>query len=82
VIYVLDVSALLGIQVYVPTPELVFDTMVDLVDEGTVCFCDEVLEELERVAKGTWTFVWAKSVARSRTQRGGGYENKVLAVLC
>jgi hypothetical protein len=77
-IYVFDASALLAVDYYCPTPQYVFGEMVDMVSDGRVCFCDEVLEELGRMASGEWPFVWAKSVSERRRYRGGGYSTKIL----
>lgn len=77
-IYVFDVSALLTVEYYAPAPEYVFGEMIDMVDDGTVCFCDEVVDELAQFARGEWPFVWAKGVMNRRKYRGGGYSTKTL----
>jgi hypothetical protein len=77
-IAVFDASALLAIDYYCSTPQHVFGQMIEMVSEGTVCFCDEVLEELHRMASAEWPYVWAKSVSERRRYRGGGYSTKIL----
>jgi Domain of unknown function (DUF4411) len=72
--YVLDVSTINAISLDVPDPELVFDRLTDLVKEGTVCFSNEVIDELKRLAEGELAYTWAKAAGTARREKGAPYD--------
>ena len=79
-IYVFDVSALIGVFINMPNDYgRVFNALTELVADGRVCFCDPVLEELERYARDEPTHVWAKAVAQSRCHKDAVYKHKLWA---
>ena len=78
--YVLDVSIINGISLNVRDPELVFDRLTDLVKEGTVCFCNEVMTELKRLAEGELAYTWAKA-AGAATRREKGARTTIISGL-
>jgi hypothetical protein len=72
-IYVLDGPAIVSVALVVPDPNAVFLGMTDLLNEGKLCFPNEVVEELERIARNEAPLVWAKGCAPSRTNKGAPY---------
>lgn len=72
-LYVLDAPAVVSVMWLAKDPTAVFDALTDLVTDRKVCFCDEVLTELERTARRETALTWAKSVAGARTNKGAGY---------
>jgi hypothetical protein len=80
VIYVFDVSALIGVFINMPNDYgRAFNALTELVGDGKVCFCDPVLEELDRYARDEPTHVWAKAVAQSRCHKDATYKHKLWA---
>jgi hypothetical protein len=75
-LYILDVSAinLAGRRDNAP---LILEALGDLIESSVACFPDEVLAELERLARGEFTYTWAKAAAPNRFDKGASY--KVLA---
>jgi hypothetical protein len=50
-----------------------FNALTDLVMSHELVFCDEVVGELEHVARNESPHVWAKAVRDSRADRGAAY---------
>jgi len=50
-----------------------FNALTDLVKSHELVFCDEVVVELEHVARNESPHVWAKAVRDSRADRGAAY---------
>lgn len=73
-LHVLDVSAInaAGRQ---PNAPLIFEALDDLIKDKRACFPDEVLEELERLARGEFTYTWTKAVATDRCDKGAAYKH-------
>lgn len=73
-VYVIDASAInyVGRQNNAP---LIFDALQDLISGQFMCFPDEVLDELKRLAKGEYAYSWTKAVAASRMDRGAAYKH-------
>ncbi|MFI6599140.1 DUF4411 family protein [Nonomuraea sp. NPDC050536] len=71
--YVIDVSALNAVGHHRNGP-LIFDVLDDLVKAQQLCFPDEVLNELERLAKGEFTYSWTKATASDRLDKGAPYK--------
>ena len=67
---VLDCSALLELPEMVADLGSALDTFTDLVDDGELTFCDEVLAELKKRALGDAVYTWAKAVAPTQGSRG------------
>lgn len=61
----------------VDDPNMVYDGLTDLVNKRQLCFCDEVVVELERIARREYPLTWAKGIAGNRTNRGAGYGSAV-----
>ncbi len=73
-IYVLDVSAILGIPLEYPRrAAAIFTDLTDHVRGGRVCYCDEVTKELSRLARDEHAYDWAKSNAGTRRHHGADY---------
>lgn len=73
VLYVLDGPAIVTVSLEVSDDNEVFMGLTDLLDDGEVCFCDEVVPELERLAKGDPALTWAKTAAPNRAYKGASY---------
>ena len=54
------------------------DTFTDLVDDGELTFCDEVLAELKKRALGDAVYTWAKAVAPNRCHFGADWARQRL----
>jgi hypothetical protein len=74
--YVIDASAInhVGRQATAPG---VFDVLLEMIESHEMCFPDEVLDELERLAKGEHAYTWAKAAGASRLDRGAAYKHLV-----
>jgi len=74
--YIIDASAInhVGRQRHAP---LMFDVLLGMIASHQMCFPDEVLDELERLARGEHTYTWAKAAAASRFDRGAAYKHLV-----
>jgi hypothetical protein len=77
VIYVFDSSALIGILLKGPDHGSVYNRLTDFVNSDQVCFCDDVLVELERLARNEPPHIWAKAVAKSRCHKDAAYKHKM-----
>jgi hypothetical protein len=58
----------------------IFDALHDLIVTQQMCFPDEVLEELQRLARGEFAYSWTKAAAASRFDRGAAYKHYVAVV--
>jgi len=74
VLHVFDVSALNAAGRY-RNASLVFEALGDLIEDKQACFPDDVLGELERLARGEFTYTWAKAIAPSRCEKGAAYKH-------
>jgi hypothetical protein len=72
-IYVLDGPAIVSVALVAPDPSTAFIGMTDLLNGGKLCFPNEVVDELERIARKEEPLVWAKGCAPSRTNKGAPY---------
>jgi rRNA-processing protein FCF1 len=72
-LYVIDTAALLTIQNGRSDSANCFLGMTDLVNESKLCFPNEVVEELERLAREEEALVWAKTASSSRCHKGAPY---------
>lgn len=72
-LHVVDTASLLTIQNFREDAVDCFVGMTDLVKESQLCFPAEVIDELERLAKGESALVWAKAVSDSRCNKGASY---------
>lgn len=52
------------------------DVLGDLIEDKRACFPDTVLAELERLARGEFTYTWAKAIAPSRCEKGAAYTHQ------
>jgi hypothetical protein len=75
--YVLDGPAIVSVPLQVANPSDVFLGLTDLLDARELCFCNEVLDELDRIAKGEPALVWARSSAPNRAHKGSAYRYSV-----
>jgi hypothetical protein len=73
VIYVLDGPAIVSVPLVVPDPSGAFLGMTDLLSDGKLCFPNEVVVELERIARNEPPLVWAKGCAPNRAHKGAPY---------
>lgn len=78
-IYVFDSSALIGIFLRGPDHGAVYNALTDFVTSDKVCFCDDVLAELERLARNEPPHMWAKAVEKSRCHKDAVYKHKIWA---
>jgi len=74
VLYVLDGPAVVSVPLEVDDANVVFLAMTDLLDNGDLCFCNEVVDELERTARGEPPLVWAKTAGPNRAHKGAAYD--------
>ncbi len=72
-LYVLDGPAILSVSLEVSDENAVFVGLSELLDDGDLCFCDEVLPELDRLAKGEAGRTWARTAAPNRAHKGASY---------
>jgi hypothetical protein len=73
VIYVVDTSTVIAVQVARTDTDACFIAMTGLVNESRLCFPNEVVEELERLGKDGPSLNWAKAVSNSRCHKGAPY---------
>jgi hypothetical protein len=78
-LYVIDAPAIVSVPLEVGDPNTVFLGMTRLLDDNCLCFSDDVVDELERTARGEQPLVWAKGAADKRAHKGASY-NYVLWV--
>lgn len=71
--YVMDGPAIVSVAIAVPDPNKIYLGMTDLLEDGALCFPNEVLNELERTARNESSLVWARSCAASRAHKGAAY---------
>lgn len=72
-IYVVDGPAIVSVPLIAPDPSAVFLGMTDLLNDGNLCFPNEVVDELERTARKESPLMWAKGCAPNRTNKGAPY---------
>lgn len=72
-LYVADSAAIIEVQNSRPNSSACFNGMTALVEESSLCFPDEVIEELGRLAKDEAGHVWARAVSGSRCHRGAPF---------
>ena len=72
-VYVIDVSAVIAVQLQASDPDACFVRMIDLAGDGRLTFPNEVLDELERLARDEPALGWAKGVAPLREHKGAPY---------
>jgi hypothetical protein len=65
--------AIVSVALVAPDPSAAFLGMTDLLGEGKLCFPNEVVEELERIARKEAPLMWAKGCSPSRTNKGAPY---------
>jgi hypothetical protein len=75
VVYVVDAPALVVVPLSVADPNEVFLGLTALLNDGELCFCNEVVDELERTAKGEAPLVWVSGNAANRVHRGPAYNS-------
>lgn len=75
-VYVFDASAInfVGRQT---NAALIFDVLHDLMLGRHMCFPDEVVDELKRLAHGEIAYTWTRAAAVSRLDRGAAYKHLV-----
>jgi hypothetical protein len=71
--YVLDGPAIVSVPLLVADANRVFLGLTALMREQNLCFCDEVITELKRTARGEAPLVWVEGCAASRPHRGATY---------
>ncbi len=76
-LHVSDTSALLGIDYYVQPQHynVVLDLCTDAVLAGTLTWPDEVLRDLERLARGETLYTWAKAVHSDRSYKSAAWKH-------
>lgn len=72
-LYILDGPAIVSVPLQVENPSEVFLGMTRLLENGDLCFCGEILDELDRLARGEQALVWARSSAGNRAHKGAAY---------
>lgn len=75
-IYVIDAAALVAIPLELSAPESVWGALTDLVQGRELCYPNEVIEELERTARGERPLDWAKSNAADRRHHGATLQHQ------
>jgi hypothetical protein len=75
-LHVIDAPAINYVGRKIEAPAI-FDALHDHIQEEKLCFPDEVLEELKRLAKGEFTYSWVKAAAVSRFNKGAAYKHYV-----
>jgi Domain of unknown function (DUF4411) len=73
VVYVLDGSSIVSVPILIAEPNETFIELASMLDSGRICFCDEVVSELARTARGEAPYVWARTSAASRRYKGAQY---------
>jgi hypothetical protein len=73
VLYVIDGPALITLSLGVDDASDILTEMGELIENGTLCFCPEVLAELDRLAKGDMVVAWAHAAAPNRVHKGAAY---------
>jgi hypothetical protein len=72
--YVFDASAIVSVQLCSVAPNVVLAEMARRLNAGGLCFCNEVLDELERLARDEAPLAWAVASASSRANKGAPYK--------
>lgn len=73
-IHILDASCINAAGRHSNAP-FVLDVLDDLIKDRQACFPDEVLLELERLAKGEFTYSWLKATSNNRFNKGAAYKH-------
>jgi hypothetical protein len=71
VIYVCDVSALIAIADLTSRPAAVFAVLTDCVNTDVLCYCDEVMTELDD--RDDEAAMWARAAASDRCNPGATF---------
>jgi hypothetical protein len=71
--YVVDGPAIVSVPLNVGEPSKVFLGMTEMLNDAKLCFCDQVVTELERIAKDEQPLVWAKGCSANRAHKGAAY---------
>jgi hypothetical protein len=73
---VIDGSAIVSVSIEFKDPikaNPVYIGMTDLLNRGDLCFCDQVVEELERTVRAEPPLMWASGCATGRPHKGAQY---------
>jgi hypothetical protein len=72
-VYVFDGSSIIAVGLRQDAAQI-FELFGDLIHANRACFCDEVLDELSRLAREEQANTWAKAIASSRCHKGASYK--------
>ncbi|MFF6948253.1 DUF4411 family protein [Streptomyces iakyrus] len=73
--YIIDTDALLSIPGLVQADQLnyLLEELVELVEDGKLCFPDYVIAECRRIANGEDIALWVRSISGSRVHKSVAY---------
>jgi hypothetical protein len=72
VLFVVDATAIVSVPRLVGNPDEVFEGLSDAVADSDLCYCNEVLDELARIARDTDALNWARTNSVNRCHNGAG----------
>lgn len=72
-LYIFDASAIVSVQFCTADTNVLLEEMAERLNRGELCFCNEVLEELKRLAREEAPLAWAVASGPNRAHKGAPY---------